>query len=58
MFRSFWRIRVIRGDVARRLPGFGMGARLVRMAANGFMRLTGFSLMRMMRHHWRVSFRE
>jgi hypothetical protein len=58
MFRRFWRIGVIRGDVLGRLSGFGMGGRLVRIAADGFMRLTRFSLMRMMSDHWRVSFGE
>ena len=58
MFRRFWRIGVIRGDVRRRLSGFGMRGRLMRMAGDGFMRLTRFSLMRMMSDHWRVSFGE
>jgi hypothetical protein len=58
MFRRFWRIGVIRGDVLGRLAGFGMRGRLVRMAGDGFVRLAGFSLMRMMSDHWRVSFGE
>jgi hypothetical protein len=58
MFRRFWCVGVIRGDVLRRLSGFGMGGRLVRMAGDGFVRLTRCSLMRMMSDHWRVSFGE
>jgi len=56
MFRRFWRVGMIRGDVLRRLSGFGMGGRLMRMAGDGFVRLTRFSLMRMMSDYWRVSF--